>query len=151
MKLLYEKLTKEIIGGLFEVHNELGPGFTEQIYHQATLHEMELRGLKTVTEKECVVKYKDMEVGKYRTDIIIEDKVIIELKAISDLNENHEAQLISYLKATGLKVGLLINFSKKRLEFKRFIYDELAEEFTKNRKQKYDLSAVSATSAVKEA
>ena len=151
MKLLYEELTKEIIGGLFEVHNELGPGFTEQIYHQATLHEMELRGLKTVTEKECVVKYKDREVGKYRTDIIIEDKVIIELKAVSDLNENHEAQLISYLKATGLKVGLLINFSKKRLEFKRFIYDELAEEFTKNRKQKYDLSAVSATSAVKEA
>jgi len=138
MKLLHEELTRKIIGSLFEVHNELGPGFTEPVYHQATLYEMELRGLQAATEKEWVIKYKGKKVGKHRTDIVVEGKVILELKAISELNENYEAQLISYLKATGLKVGLLVNFAKRRLEFKRFVYDEIDKDFTVVKKREYE-------------
>ncbi len=124
MELLYRNLTEKIIGALFEVHKDIGPGLTEVIYKRALLHELGLRGLKAEAEKEISVFYKCKSVGKYRVDILVDEKVILELKVTSMLEPIHEAQLISYLKSTNYKVGLLVNFGKKKLEFKRFICEE---------------------------
>ena len=125
MELLYKDLTEKIIGALFEVHKHIGPGLTEIIYRRAVVHELNSLGLKAEAEKECSVTYKGKNVGSYRADIIVEEKVVLELKATSFLEPIHEAQILSYLKTMGYEVGLLVNFGKKELEFKRFVHQEL--------------------------
>lgn len=114
----YSELTKEIIGCFYSVYDELGFGFLESVYGNALMFELEKRGLEAEKEKELNVHYKGQNVGIFRTDIIVEGKIIIELKATSKLNQLHEVQLVNYLKATKLEIGLLVNFGEK-LEFKR--------------------------------
>ncbi len=108
--MLYEELTKEIINAFYEVHNVLGFGFLEQVYQNALYKELKRRGLKCETQKPIKVYYKGELVGNYIADMVVDDLVILELKAISALRPEHEWQLVNYLKATGLKVGLLLNF-----------------------------------------
>lgn len=119
-KLLYENLTKEIIGAAYRVYNILGAGFLEKIYENALVVELEKQGLKTIQQHPINVYFYEKIVGEYFADLLIEDKVIVELKAISELTKAHEAQLINYLKATEKEVGLIINFGDE-IKIKRKI------------------------------
>jgi len=111
-KLEQEKLTETIIGAAIEVHKELGPGLLESSYDAALAQELSLRGLHFERQKDMPVNYKGglLEVG-YRLDFLIEDRVIVELKAVEKLHPIHEAQLITYLKHSNKRIGLLINFN----------------------------------------
>ncbi|MCP4198100.1 MAG: GxxExxY protein, partial [Proteobacteria bacterium] len=104
-KLLFEELTYAINGAAMEVHKILGPGFLEAVYQAALEHELTLRGISFESQKRLEVTYKDQTVGEYIADIVVEDKVILELKAISTLNKAHEAQAHNYLAATGLRLA----------------------------------------------
>lgn len=108
--MLYEELTHEILGAFYEVHNILGFGFLEQVYQNSFYKELLHRGLKVECQKEIVVYYKGESVGRYVADMVVENKIILELKAVQSLKIEHEWQLINYLKATGIEVGLLLNF-----------------------------------------
>ncbi len=114
-----EKLTRGILGCVFRVHRELGPGFLETVYRRAMVVELARVGLRYWVEKEVVVFYDGVEVGRPRMDLVVEEKVILELKAVEELNKDHYAQTRSYLKATGLPLALLINFSKSSCDFRR--------------------------------
>ncbi len=114
-------ITYQINGAVFEVNRILGPGFLERVYERALLIELRLRGLKTENQVPIDVFYKKNRVGEYIADLVVEDQVIIELKAVEQLQKIHEAQLLNYLKATGYKIGLLVNFKYPKAETKRFI------------------------------
>jgi len=121
-KWLYNGLTQEIIGAAMEVHRELGAGFLEYVYEVALCYELNFREISFERQKELDIYYKDLLIPrKYKPDLIVENKVIVEIKAISGLTEIEEAQLLNYLKATQMRVGLLLNFGKKSLEVKRRI------------------------------
>ena len=115
------EITYQIRGAVFEVNRVLGAWFLEKVYEKALLVELRRRGLKAESQIPITVKYKDEVVGEYFTDIVVEDKVIIELKAVEQLQKIHEAQILNYLKATGYTVGLLINFTHPKAEIKRFV------------------------------
>jgi GxxExxY protein len=115
------KITYMINGAVFEVNKVLGAGFLEKVYEKALLLELHRRGLKAEGQVPITVEYKDEVVGEYFADIVVEDQVIIELKAIEQLQKIHEAQLLNYLKATGYKMGLLVNFTHPKAEIKRFV------------------------------
>ena len=118
---IYDPLTEKIIGALFEVSNILGPGFLETVYHRALLEELTLRGLKAASEVPLPVFYKQRQIGNFKADILVEDQIILELKCVDILRNDHTAQCINYLKATGLKLCLLINFQKPKIEFRRVV------------------------------
>ena len=120
-------ITYEIRGALFEINRVLGPGFLEKVYENALLIELANRGLKAQSQVPIKVKYKNKTVGEYITDILVEEKVIVELKSVDSLDKIHEAQLLNYLKATGIHVGLLVNFKNPKVEIKRMVFD-LPEE-----------------------
>jgi len=120
-KFLYEDLTERIIRCFYNVHDELGSGFLESVYEKALMIELESIGLKANNQKNLNVSYKNHAVGEFKADLIVDDEIIIEIKAVTSMTAQHEAQLINYLKATGIKVGLLVNFGDK-LEFKRRIF-----------------------------
>ena len=120
-KYQFEKLSKRIIGAAIKVHKELGPGFLESIYEEALKLELRENRLHYDAQKEIKIKYSGIEVGLHRLDLIVENKIIVELKAVREFNDIHFAQLRSYLKAAGLKVGLLLNFAKPTLEIKRIV------------------------------
>jgi GxxExxY protein len=101
------------------VHKALGPGFLEGIYRRALLVELEESGLLVESEKEVAVHFKGREIGVHRLDLLVENEIIVELKAVEELTRHHYAQIKSYLKATGLSVGLLVNFSKDKSDFRR--------------------------------
>ena len=116
-------ITKRIIGYCFEVHKEIGPGFNEKIYHNALRLLFEQKGLRYETEKEFEVFYLNKKVGSFRTDLIVENQVIVEIKSLAgNIPIVFEHQLISYLKASRLHVGLLINFSNKSCQVKRVVF-----------------------------
>jgi GxxExxY protein len=120
---LYKSETYQIIGALMEVHRELGCGFLEPIYQEALAIEFDNQLIPFEAEKKISVNYKGIPLDKfYVADFVCFDKIIVELKALSALNTDHEAQIINYLNATGLKVGLLVNFGEKSLKYKRFVY-----------------------------
>jgi GxxExxY protein len=121
VKHQFEDLSKSIIGAAIQVHRELGPGFLESIYQEALKVELSNRGLNFDSEKEIRIEYLGIEVGTHRLDLLVESSIIVELKAVKELTDIHFAQLRSYLKATSLKVGLLLNFSKPTLEVKRVV------------------------------
>lgn len=110
---LYADLTSNIIKCFYKVYNELGYGFLEKVYENALKIELESKGLFVEKQKSIAVYYKEHLVGEYFADLIVENKVILELKAAETLCEEHEYQLINYLKATEIEVGLLLNFGKK--------------------------------------
>jgi len=117
-----EELTGKIISCGIEVHKKLGPGFLESLYESALLIELQKQGLHAASQKEIRVFYDGCEIGVHRLDIVVEDKVIIELKAVVELDQCHKAQLLSYLKASNIKIGLLLNFAKAVLQVKRMAY-----------------------------
>ena len=121
--LKYQDLTEKIIGASFEVHKFLGNGFQEVIYQRALAYEMSKAGLKFAREIEQEIYYKDLQepIGTRRADFVVERKVLVELKAIIQLDDVHLAQALNYLKAYKLEVGLLINFGSKSMTFKRLI------------------------------
>jgi GxxExxY protein len=119
--LLHRDLTYNIIGAAMEVHSVLGPGFVESVYEMALARELELRNLAFERQALLQVVYKEALAGDFRADFLIEGKVIAELKAAKQLTEIHEAQLINYLKASGHRVGLLLNFGSRSLEHRRRI------------------------------
>ena len=114
-------LTFLINAAVFEVNRELGPGFLEKVYENVLLLELANKGLKAKSQVPIKVKYKGSEVGDYYADIIVEEQVVIEVKAIESLQKIHQAQLLNYLKATGRKVGLLVNFTYPKAQIKRFV------------------------------
>jgi GxxExxY protein len=115
------ELTYLINGAVFEVNRVLGPGFLEKVYENALLIELRKRGLKAESQVPIKIRYKGEIVGDYVADIVVEDQVIIELKTVDQLQGIHEAQLLNYLKATGMHAGLLINFKSSKADIKRFV------------------------------
>ena len=109
---LHKELTEQVIGCSFKVHKELGAGFLEKVYQNALAVELRESGIPFNQECPLAVYYRNQLVGEYVPDFIVDEKVIVELKAVSDLSVPHEVQLVNYLKGTGLRVGLLINFGK---------------------------------------
>ena len=114
-----EALTEKIIGCAMQVHRVLGPGFLESIYEKALAHELSKIGLNVVCQHPIQVIYDGIVVGDFIADMLIEDRIIVENKAVSALMKAHEVQLVHYLTATGIEIGLLINFGAASLEFKR--------------------------------
>jgi len=122
-ELKYKDITEKIIGGSFEVHKFLGNGFQEVIYQRALAYEFSKSGLSFAREIEQDIYYKDLQepIGTRRADFVVEGKILVELKAIIQLEDVHLAQALNYLKAYKLEIGLLINFGSKSLTFKRLI------------------------------
>ena len=118
----HQELTKTIIGCAYKVYNKMGFGFLENVYEKCLLIELQKENLKAESQKAITVKYDNQVVGDYIADIIVEDKVIIELKAAESICEEHEAQLTNYLRATDIEVGLLVNFGKKP-QIKRKVFN----------------------------
>ena len=116
-----EDLTFRIRGCAYEVYRVLGYGFLEQVYQQALLQEFGLRLVNAVEQARLEVHYKGQSVGHYVADILVDDRIILELKTVDALTKVHEAQLLNYLKASGKKVGLLINFARPKCEIRRFV------------------------------
>lgn len=106
---------------VFEVHNILGPGYSENIYEEALVRELKRRNIPHERQKTIDVLYKGEILGEYKLDIVISDKIILEFKAVTELNKIFESQLISYLKATKLKLGILVNFGTKKVTYKRIL------------------------------
>jgi GxxExxY protein len=119
MRYLEEELTEKIIGCIIAVHKTLGPGFVESVYRKALIVELHEAGLKVQTEKPIYIIYRGNEVGCHRLDILVEDLVILELKTVDELTKAHYDQIRSYLKATGLQVGILVNFSGSLADYRR--------------------------------
>ncbi|MBI1937109.1 MAG: GxxExxY protein [Ignavibacteriales bacterium] len=119
--VLYSDLTQKIIEAFYKVYNTLGYGFLEKVYENAMRIELTKMNLKVESQKNIKVHYNGYQVGDYFADLIVDDVVIIELKAADAICEEHEAQLVNYLKATNIEVGLLLNFGKKP-EFKRKMF-----------------------------
>ena len=114
-------ITYAINGAVFEVNRILGSGFLEKVYENALLIELKKRGLKAENQVSVKVLYKESVVGEYIADILVEDKVIVELKTVETLEKIHEAQILNYLKATGIRVGILVNFKHPKAEVKRMV------------------------------
>ena len=122
MDLIYKDLTGEVIDAAFEVHKTLGCGFLEAVYHEALEVEFGLRKIPFESQKQLEIEYKGVTLKKkYSPDFLVFDKIIVEIKAESQLTTNDEAQLHNYLKATGFKVGLLINFGNTKIGIKRIV------------------------------
>lgn len=120
-EFLYKDLSNKILNTFYEVYNQLGGGFLESVYGNAMWMEFAARGIKCEAQKQIDVYYKGRRVGYFKADMLIEDKIILELKAIKTLLPKNEAQLLNYLRATGIKVGYLLNFGPEP-QFKRRIY-----------------------------
>jgi GxxExxY protein len=114
-------ITYEINGAVFEVNRALGPGFLEKVYENALLFELKNRQLKAESQVPIKVNYKGHIVGEYVADILVEGMVIIELKTVEAIDKVHEAQLLNYLKATGTRVGLIVNFKNPKAQIKRMV------------------------------
>ena len=122
MNLIHKELSDQVLNAFFDVYNELGYGFLEKVYQNALYLELKMRGLEVTPQKQIKVFYKTFEVGEYYPDLIVNDSIILELKATEFLVEEHEWQLLNYLKSTSIEVGLLFNFGKKP-EFRRKVFE----------------------------
>lgn len=120
-EIVYKELSYEIMQAVYEVHSIIGPGFNESTYEKALCQELKLKGIKFEREQLIKIFYKGNDIGDYRMDLVVEGKIVLEAKAVSEMNEAFAAQLYSYLKASGLKLGILINFGKKKVEYKRIV------------------------------
>ncbi|MCD6264930.1 MAG: GxxExxY protein [Deltaproteobacteria bacterium] len=114
-------ITYAINGAVFEVNRVLGPGFLEKVYENALLIELKRRGITAKSQVPIRVFYKEKVIGEYFADILVEGKVIVELKTVETIDKIHEAQLLNYLKATGIQVGILVNFKHPKAEIKRMV------------------------------
>jgi len=121
-KLLHKDTTEKVIGAAFEVHRELGYGFLERVYQRALQVELLRRGASAEIEKRIQVHYKGIVVGDYDADLLVDDCVVVEIKVAPQYDKRDEAQLLNELKATGLRVGMLLNFGRAKLEYKRLVF-----------------------------
>ena len=121
-KLLHRDVTEKIIGAAFEVHRELGYGFLERVYERSMQVELIKRGSTAEIEKRVQVQYKQVVVGDYDSDLIVNGCVLVELKVNPQYDRRDEAQLLNVLKATGIRVGLLVNFGRLKVEYKRLVF-----------------------------
>ncbi len=112
-------LTAQVIGAAIDVHKALGPGFTERIYAKALQMELRARKVPFTAERTVRVEYKDYLLGQHRLDLVVGDALVVELKAVYEVNNFHIAQMLSYLKASGMRLGLILNFSRSRLAVRR--------------------------------
>ena len=119
MNLIHKLESYEIMGACFEVYKEKGSGFLESVYQKALLFEFAKAGFKVESDKPIQVRYEGVIIGDFKADLIVDDELIVELKAVSGLVVEHEVQLVNYLTATGKDIGLLINFGSRSLEFKK--------------------------------
>ena len=120
-KLLHEDLSYAVIGSAQCVHRLLGPGFPERVYHRALTFELANRKIPFQSEAKFEVAYETLVCGEFRVDVLVDSEIILELKAVDAFCKQHEAQLLAYLKATGCKVGLLLNFGEPSLKTRRFV------------------------------
>jgi len=118
----HKEITEAIIGAAFEVHAQLGYGFLERVYHRALQVELLRRGFRVELEKRITVRYKDVVVGEYDADLLVEDVVLVEVEIAAQYDKRDEAQLLNELKATGIKLGLLLNFERSKVELKRLVF-----------------------------
>lgn len=114
-------LTERVLGAVFEVSNTLGAGFLEKVYQRALLRELALRGISVIPQASFAVAYKGQSVGEYFADILVENELIVELKCVERLGNEHTAQCLNYLRASGRRVCLLVNFQKPKVEWKRIV------------------------------
>jgi GxxExxY protein len=121
-KLLHEETTSKIIGAVFEVHDQLGYGLLERVYQRALQVELLRRGAMAELEKRVQVHYKGAVAGDYDMDVLVDGCVAVEIKVAPQYNKRDEAQLLNELKATGLKVGMLVNFGRSKVEYKRLVF-----------------------------
>jgi len=121
-KIVYRELSFKVVGCAMEVHKALGPGFSEAVYERALEIELKKQGLAFERQKRFRVTYEEEAVGDFRTDFVIESKIILELKAVSEMPGVFERQLHSYLQVSKLHLGILMNFGKEKLESKRIVY-----------------------------
>ena len=119
--IVYKDLSYKIIDLAFEVHNELGCGFLEKVYENALMILLEREGIPAKQQAPADVYFQDKVVGQYFADILVDDKLILELKTVDAIGNVHKAQILNYLRATGLKLGLILNFAKPRFEYKRLV------------------------------
>lgn len=117
----FDSLTERVLGAVFEVSNTLGSGFLEKVYERALVRELALRGIRANAQVSLAVTYKGHSVGEYSADIVVEDKLVVELKCVDRLASLHTAQCLNYLRACGLGLCLLVNFQNPRVEWKRII------------------------------
>ena len=117
----YEALTERVLGAVFEVSNTLGAGFLEKVYERALVSELGLRGIRAAAQVPLAVTYKGRAVGEYFVDVLVEDVLVVELKCVERLANEHTAQCLNYLRASGLSVCLLINFQKAKVEWRRLL------------------------------
>jgi GxxExxY protein len=117
--MLYDELTSKILEAGFEVSKELGAGFLESVYEKALMVALRQKGLNAASQVRLQVKFRGVIVGEFYADILVENKVLLELKAVSRILPEHKAQVINYLKATGIEIGLLLNFGNAKLEYNR--------------------------------
>ena len=115
----HEELTEQIIGCAMKVHSTLGPGFLESVYVKALVHELAKAGLRTESQKPISVTYDGVVVGEFSADLFVASAVLVEIKAVQALHPVNEVQLVNYLTATGVAIGLLLNFGSDRLQFRR--------------------------------
>jgi len=116
-----DDLTERVLGAVFEVANTLGAGFLEKVYHRALLRELQLLGIAAVSQASFSVVYKDQSVAEYFADILVEDALVVELKCVDRLTNEHMAQCLNYLRASGMNLCLLVNFQKPTVEWKRVV------------------------------
>ena len=133
MTLLYEDLTGKILEACFEVSNELGAGFLESVYHKSLVIALRQKGLQVLSEVPVSVTFRGQNVGEFYADLVVDEKVIVELKAVSALAKEHIAQVLNYLYAGGMDVGLLVNFGTSKIEYRRL------ERRERNRGKKEEL------------
>lgn len=131
-ELLYKDLAYKIVGCFYNVYNQLGPGYKESIYHKALIIELESNKINSVEEKQLPIVYKNKKVGVYIPDFIIEDKILIELKAVDFMPKLYEEQLYTYLKGTKYRLGYLVNFGSEKIDVRRRIYDSIRGKFSVN-------------------
>ncbi len=128
----YKEITEKTIKGFYEIYNELGSGFLESVYEQALYIVLTGYGLNVERQKDITVYFRSHIIGKFRADLIINEKIIVEIKAVRNLLSEHEAQMINYLKATNIEVGLLLNFGNKPVRQLADIYDNYRKDIREN-------------------
>lgn len=129
--LLYGEITEPLIGIFYDVYNELGHGFLESVYQQAMLIALHERGFRVEQEVPIQVGFRGQSVGNFYADLLVDDRILLELKAAKTLDNSHEAQLLHYLRATDIEIGLLLNFGTKP-QFKRLLFDNYRKKIREN-------------------
>lgn len=125
--MLHKEITSEIIGAFYEVYNQLGYGFLESVYEKSLAIELQRRGLAAVRQSKITVYYKTHVVGEFFADLIVNNNVIVELKAVETVHPQHEAQILNYLKASHIEVGLLLNFGKQAQILRKIFSNNLKD------------------------